>query len=142
MLNLTDQQPPPDNIQVLLTANGTAQISWTRPSAVCAANNVSYDINITPTDGNPLDEGIQLPITTKETNIVFNLTAGREYCAHLIARNTDCSISSCAIQKVFTAVQNPNPGKHTGSAVVNSLTSIPLVTYSCSLVRISRPTVY
>ena len=102
---------------MLLIANGTVQINWNQPSLVCAASNISYDINLTPTDGNPLDEGIQLPNTTQETSIVFNLTPGREYHACLIARNTDCSISSNAIYKVFTAIQNPNPGEHTWSTL-------------------------
>jgi hypothetical protein len=88
------------------------QISWDRPPLVCAARNISYNINLIPTDGNPIDEGVALPVTTEETSITFNLTPGREYNASLIAINTDCSISSHAIQTVFTAIQNSIPGKH------------------------------
>jgi hypothetical protein len=72
-------------------------------------------MTLIPTDGNPIDEGITLPVTTEETStcITLNLTPGREYNASLIARNIDCSISSDAIQTVFTAIQNPPiPGKH------------------------------
>ena len=87
-------------------ANGIVQISWDPSPVVCAASNISYDLNLIPTDGNPIDEGVVLPITTIETSIVFNLTAGREYRAILTANNTDCSISSAEIQRVFTATQN------------------------------------
>jgi hypothetical protein len=95
---------------VSLATNGAVQISWDRPPAVCAARNISYSMNLIPTDGNIIDEGVELPVTTEETGISFNLTPGREYSALLIANNTDCSISSDTIQIVFTAIQNA--GKH------------------------------
>ena len=101
------QQPPPENIQVLLIVNGTEQISWDQPLGVCAASNISYHINLTPADGNPIEEGIRVPLMTEETNVTFNLTPGREYWVLLTARNADCSISSCTIQQLFTAAQNP-----------------------------------
>ena len=109
---LTDQLLPPDNFQVSLSANGTVHISWSRPLLVCSARNISYNINLTPTDGSPVDEGFELSVTTEETSITFYLTPGREYRASLIATNTDCSISSCAIQIIFTAIKNPIPGNH------------------------------
>ena len=93
-----------------MIANGTVQISWNRPPVICSARNISYDINLIPTDGNSIDGGIRVPVFTEETSVMFELTPGREYRALLIARNPDCSISSCTIQKVFIATQNPNPG--------------------------------
>ena len=85
---------------------------WDRPPLVCSARNISYKINLTLTDGNIIDEGVELPVTTKETSITFTLTPDREYRASLMATNTDCSISSNAIQTTFTAIQNPIPGNH------------------------------
>ena len=87
-------------------ANGTVQIEWNRPSLVCAARNISYIVNLTQTDGNAIDEGIELPITIMETSIIFNLTPGQEYRALLTASNTDCSIISDTITRNFTAMQN------------------------------------
>ena len=104
---LTDQQPPPENIQVSLFANGIVQISWDQPQVVCAASNISYNLNLTCTDGSPIEEGIRVPLMTEETNITFNLTPGQEYRALLTARNTDCSISSSTISREFIAEQNP-----------------------------------
>ena len=92
---------------MLLKANGTVQISWNRPPVICSASNISYDINLIPTDGDPIDEGIRVPVNTKQTSIMFTLTPGREYWALLVARYTDCSISSDIIQNVFMAIQNP-----------------------------------
>ena len=89
--------------------NGTVQISWSRPLAVCSSRNISYNISLVPTYGNPMDE---VSVTTEETRAMFHLTPGREYRASLIAINTDCSISSCAIQTIFTAIQNPIPGNY------------------------------
>ena len=87
-------------------------MSWDRPPLVCSARNISYNINLVSTDGNPVDEGFELSVTTEEMSITFSLTPGREYRAFLIAINTDCSISSCAIQIIFTATQGPIPGNH------------------------------
>ena len=103
---LTGIQPTPDNIQVLLMANGIVQISWSPPPVVCAASNISYTISLIPTDGSPVDEGVVVPTTTTETSIEFSLTAGREYTVLMIANNADCSIASCTTQTVFTAAQN------------------------------------
>ena len=71
-----------------------------------------YNISLIPTDGCPVDEGVTLPVITEETSITFSLTPDREYRASLIATNIDCSISSYAIQIVFTAKQDPIPGNH------------------------------
>ena len=88
-------------------------MSWNRPPLVCSARNISYKINLVPTDGSPVDEGVMLPVTTENRSITFSLTSGREYRASLIAINSECSISSCAIQTSFTAIlQNPIPGNH------------------------------
>ena len=103
---LTGIQPTPDNIQVLLMANGIVQISWNPPPVVCAASNISYTIGLIPTDRSPVDEGVVVPTITTETSIEFSLTAGREYTVLLTANNADCSIASCTIQTVFTATQN------------------------------------
>ena len=87
-------------------------MNWDRPLLVCSARNISYNINLTTTDGSPVDEGVTLPVTTVERSITFYLTPDREYRASLMAINTDCSISSCAIQTTFTAIQNPIPGNY------------------------------
>jgi hypothetical protein len=97
---------------VSLDANGAVQISWDRPPLVCAARNISYSMTLIPTDGNIIDEGVELPVTTEETSIILNLTPGREYRVFLIAINTDCFILSCAIERVFTAIQNFIPGNY------------------------------
>ena len=85
---------------------------WDRIPLVYSARNISYNINLIPTDGNPIDEGVTLPVITENRSVTFHLTPGREYRALLIATNTDCSISSHAIQKTFTATQGPIPGNH------------------------------
>ena len=110
-LILTGQLQPPGNVTVssYYYNNGTVQISWSRPLAVCSLRNISYNISLVPTYGNPMDE---VSVTTEETRVTFHLTPGREYRASLITMNTDCSISSCAIQTVFTALQNHIPGNH------------------------------
>ena len=99
-------------MRVSLFVNGKVQISWDRPLLVCSARNISYNISLIPTDGCPIDEGVTLPVTTENRSVIFHLTSGREYRASLIATNIDCSISSCAIQMAFTAIQSPIPGDH------------------------------
>ena len=85
--------------------NGIVQISWNPPPNICAASNISFDVNLNPTGGNIVDDRIKLPTTTIERSIVFHLTPGREYRV-LITAKIDCSISSCAIRKAFIATQN------------------------------------
>jgi hypothetical protein len=115
--HLIDQLAPPENIRVQLSANGAVQIIWDRPPGVCTARNISYNMTLIPTDGNPIDEGVELSVTTEERSISFSLTPGREYSASLIAMNTDCSISSYAIQRAFTAMQNA--GNHNTVLIEN-----------------------
>jgi hypothetical protein len=111
---------------VSLSASGAVQIIWDRPPLVCAARNISYNMTLIPTDGNTIDEGVELPVTTEETNIVFSLTPGREYSALLRASNIDCSISSDTIQIVFTAIQNA--GKHD-----NKYHGLKIHNYTCTV---------
>ena len=87
-------------------ANGTVVITWNPPQVVCAASNISYDINLIPTDGNPIEEGIGVPNATTGTTMVFDLTPDREYIVYIKANNTDCFLSSNTIQKTFRAAQN------------------------------------
>lgn len=87
-------------------ANGTVQTSWRQAPVVCAGNNITYEVDLVPTDGNPVDDGIEVPISTNCTIIEFDLTPGREYVIIIRAKNTDCSILSDAIQDDFTAIQD------------------------------------
>ena len=87
--------------------NGTVRISWSPPSVVCAASNTMYIINLTRTDGVPVDDGVESPATTNETRIMlFNLTFDQEYRMCIVASNADCSILSDTVCQVFVAVQD------------------------------------